>query len=394
VKLVIQDSETLRSLSPTKVALYLRSKDWKRHRHEADRFSTWVKAFPGEAVTELLLPELDSFSDYPLRIAELLDDLTRLSEQSQYSLFMEIVEVDLDVHRFRSDALERLPGSVALDEGVALVNTARDAIIAAACTVEGPRARIPGRRPRKVEDALRGASLGQTEIGSYVVKAQLPVAPKIQDDLFESQPAEAEPFERLIGQRLIEAMGALRQAAMEGVETGSIGSLQSLLERGVSAELCAAFIDLQEKTRSPFVEVTSTWAAARPLAFRSEVRPSTVRIESNLIAPIRRVAASMRARSPVEEITIFGYPLALEQPRQVEIFGVATLLALVPELGDAVHQILVQLPRHLYDQCWEAQQNKRFVRVSGALEKRGTRWHLIGPHDFSQQQSEEETSQQ
>jgi len=374
----------LSSVQPSDLAAYLRTHGWKRTVQEPGRYSIWASALPGTSLSEVLLPEDSTFADYETRVRELLSTVATLENRSEREVISSVLAVNFDIFRLAAPGSGDTPGTVRLNDGMSLVKRLHNMIEAAACTELDRRVTLPPRRPDEVLNFMQKALLGQTEVGSYVITAHVRIPPDLQMPVFDNlQPsAEAEPFERRAGLRLMSALGALRDAAEESAATGQFEPFGESVKAGVSANLCVAVAGPPENIESPEIAVSAAWAPVRPLAEAKEESSNSVRITSPLMPLISEAAVRLRASSPHENVAVTGFPEVLKLERQQELMGEVVLHAIVPELGSGPRKVRVRLPMDQYEQARDAQGEFKSLSVTGNLVRTGNRWALEDPHGF------------
>ena len=68
---------------------------------------------------------------------------------------------------------------IPLEDGALLARSARGMMLAAACSTYERRRAFHTRKPQVAVDYMKGLSLGQTEIGSFVLTVISPVPPRL-----------------------------------------------------------------------------------------------------------------------------------------------------------------------------------------------------------------------
>lgn len=178
MKVRITDKSSFEALRPLDVAAYVRSTGWRLTGFWGTDASVW-----SSAEREIVLPEHTQFADFALRMAEVVAALAEVEKRSQLELFRDLTMAAADVVRVRVASPLAADGSVGLDEGVMLFNSAREMILSAARATVSPRPYFRSRLPGEAEEYLRKVRLGQTERGSYVATIVCPVSPELQTNL-------------------------------------------------------------------------------------------------------------------------------------------------------------------------------------------------------------------
>lgn len=375
----IKDRETLGAIRPALVVAYLRGQGWTREAWEPSRYSIWVKRGTGEhREAELLLPLDSRFDDFPERMAELLAVLQRIEQRSQLSIVSDISATNRDVFRFRADPPTSFVGTMPLEAGAVFVGRVKDLLLYAATAEKSPRrASIQGSRSDEVTRFMSSALLGQTEVGSFIVRAEVPVPTNITDDLFPQHVDPAtEPFERKAGVRLMDVLQRTHDAALEALETNRFQPFSELLQIGGSAGLYSTITEAQQVVPSSPLDISCSWAPSRP--FIGTPPPERVTFEPEVIAPIREAVRILQPKQPIDNVLLVGTVEVLHQAAQEELIGELRLNTLVDR---SPRNVYFHLQRPIYNLAIDAFNERVQLAVRGDLVKEGRFWRLNNPHD-------------
>ena len=359
----ISDRAALMAVSPSALSAYARAAGWGK----VDTYGDHSDVYDGEGLPEILVPRTKHLGDYHNVIARLIEVFARVAEMDELALYRDLVTADRDAFRARANE-DSGDGTVAISDGVDLVNGARDALLAVACSLQAPRPLYRAGSNREASDFLSKVRLGQTEQGSFVVTLLTPVIPPVLQGALLPKAEEERPLERQVTQRLIQALTATQQA-MEMTNSGDSDVFAKAVSSGTSANLCEALVQMIEPF--PAVDLSVTWARTRPMP----TAHSRVRF-ANEDAPILREAArSFRNREPQTDVRLFGSVQMLRRDDS-ETDGTVTLNASVEGKTQAVTAVLNQSDYH---RAINAHREKYPVIVEGDLERFGQRWRLSNP---------------
>ena len=293
----IRDQATLKGIRPARVGAYLQATGWKRMALELNRYSIWLKPSVDNP-TEILLPLDTRVGDFTERMAELLADLQRDEQRSQLEILGDIEASSCDIFRFRKEPRSGFLGSMPLEQGVAFVGYAKDFLLyAATAEYEPSRLTVGGRRPDQVAHFMSQALLGQTEISSFVVTAQVPVPARLTEDLFpEDLAASSEPFERRAGIRLMNVLRHTREAALEAAQTSDFRPFSEILKEGATVNFYSALVAAQEIVPGEPLEISCSWAPVRPLV--GPAPASVVTFEPEIVQPLKAAVEILRPKAP------------------------------------------------------------------------------------------------
>jgi len=340
-------------------------------------FSTWCRPGQNDSSAFLFVPLSPGPADYEDRLRELVLGIAAVEERNIDAVVTNLRYATADLIRIGLVSPRVGPGELPIEDGRNLFDGARDLMLWAACAAVQPRASFGPRVPAAARDYLEGVRLGQTEKGSYVVTVISDVAPPEQQALVPDDDIQFDtPFERRVTSRLMESLSATQSAARLVVdEQADIAeTFEAVVERGVSANLCAAIAKMAEEQAGSQVEVRMSWASSRP-PVATELPPAVTFPPSSL--PVLSDAHSaLRQLGPFEDVVVEGYVIRLNRGKDEAAIG-----SIVID-GDARGErrnIHVELPDAQYHLAVEAHDDRYPVRVIGTLAKRGRYWVLSDP---------------
>ena len=107
---------------------------------------TKTEAFAGDhsdvyqatGLPEIILPRTQRLGDYANVVSRLIETFAAVAEMDELALYRDLVTADRDVIRVRATEGDRA-GTVSVNDGVNLMDGARDLLLAAACSLKDPR---------------------------------------------------------------------------------------------------------------------------------------------------------------------------------------------------------------------------------------------------------------
>ncbi len=184
----LYDRNTLLDVSPTALSAYARTAGWEKH----GTYRTHSDIYVGEDLPEIIIPRTEHLGDYASVVARLIKSFARAGHQEETSVYRSLVTTDRDAIRLRVEESEE--GSVKLNEGVNLIQGARDMLLAIVCSLD--KSKGVYRIGPKATEIVSGFRLGQTERGSFVVTILTTVIPPPIPSLFPDQSDPEAPVER------------------------------------------------------------------------------------------------------------------------------------------------------------------------------------------------------
>jgi hypothetical protein len=380
VKATIRDKQVLESIRPFEVATYLRSTGWKVGKEEPGKFSVWLKPDEKNDDYEIVLPLARQYRDFALRISDLLQTLEVAEKRSQLEIFADVQTASADVVRVRFHQAETEDGTISLQQGVSLIENARELMLSAACAAVEPRSYFATRKPDRASEYLQHLRLGQSELGSYVVRVISPVPPRLEGEqtvLFGEPNA---PFERQVTRGLLRALQRLRQAADDAMSSGKWDHFQEAVPDGVSANLCSALVKMSEtaRTASDSLTVSVSWAKSRPVD--GQAAPA-VSFPGDRFPVIEEAARVFKASAPREEIEVRGVVVRLQ--RQGEQGPPTGPILLHTFIEGKPRKVQIDLAEPEHRIALQAYPDAATVRCTGDLVRTGQIYTLRNPSGFA-----------
>ena len=378
MNIAIRDIQTLKSLGPLDLALYLKSKGWNESQIQPDQFSIWTSKDSNNNEYEILLPLNNTIKDYALRVGELLKTLELAESRSQFEIYHDLQTTSTDVVRLRFNVPNSFEGSIPIEKGVEIMNKVWDMMMAAACSTISPRPIYQTRKPNQAVNYMKKVRLGQTEQGSYVVTVLSPVPPELnigQTKLIKLEEL-ADPFERKVTVNLSNALNEMRSAAERTAVKGSFEYFEKAIERGVSANLCEAVAKLSSyNDQYQDLNVNFSWARSRPVPRESS---QNIHLSADLMPVFEEVARVFKESAPREEFEVRGSVVRLERQEGAPT-GKVTVLAFVDEQP---RKINFELPDDLYHLAVQAHDQQQTIICYGILIREGRTFSLKNPREL------------
>lgn len=310
------------SLSPCRVGSSSHRRDYRQS--SGGKGSVWLFPQPEGDEYEILLPLSTSLRDYVIRVSEAIHTLAAVEDRSELDVLNDLAISSADIVRIRSLQPDTTDGTIAIEEGVRLMQHAQDLMLSAACAAVQPRAYYQTRKPGQAIEYLRQqVRLGQTERGSYVARIISRLSPAldspVQGMLF---PDPSDPFERRVTRTLAAAVAATRAAAARAAATLGMEPFREAVPVGVSANLCDALAGMAEGAGS--LQIEFSWSRARPAP--RDV-PQRVVLESDAMPLIREAGRVFRETSAFEEFEVQDIVTKLDRERRAVHTCCAILMA-------------------------------------------------------------------
>jgi hypothetical protein len=355
MRATVRDPQALRSVRPDDLREYLASHGWTTGTQNG-LSATYTRQQDGTDF-ELLVPLSTDLRDFPQRMADVLRTLEIVEHRDQIQILSDLTSAQADVVRVRRPGAD--DGTILLEEGVSLVNSAYDMVLAAACTTVTPRLYYPGKKPAAATDYLHKTRLGQSERGSYVLTIISPVPPRTTAELF---PGMHDPFERQVTRMLSTALDATVQASEAALRDGKTDPFRDSMAQGVSANLIDAVLGLMGPYHQS-VDVNFSWSPAHPLGFD----PKPARIEPDFAPVLEEASRYLKKNAEQPPVELSGAVIGLHRPEGAE----SGRVKLVTFLDGKPKTVTIELTPSDYDIAIQAHQLQRMVVCEGILVRMG-----------------------
>lgn len=359
---------------PEDIASWLNAHDWQRTSLRADRPALWTLGS-----RELLQPTLRDASDYELRVSQMLRILAAWSERSVEALAEEMVHEGSDVTEWRANGLHDRDFSVPLDDGLALVQSVRNAFVAAANAAIQRRGYFGHSSLKTAREHARVVRMGQTRRGSYIVPviSRVPGATVQADDQQGTLDVDvsAQPFERRVTAQLADGMQAVHELAVQNGREPTTRELNERIGSGVSHELCVALAGMLAARSFGDIDVSFSWA--RRAASHPDVHRLAFPQES--AAVISSMAENLRGSDVIAEQVISGF-VWITKYTAGESDGTIKVHA---QIGTNTRTVTVPLNREQVHEAQTAAAEERPVYIRGRLvREQGRAWHFESVSEF------------
>ncbi|QDV75381.1 hypothetical protein [Botrimarina mediterranea] len=365
----------IRTVRPLDVAQYLRFSGWEETPRPASSDSQW-RAWQrtiGDDEFEAIVPRATDRADYALRVAELIETIAVSEGREREQVFFDLLHVGSDVIRVRISDPDFEDGSLPIEEHAIVAQRTSDIVLAAACAAVSPKPVWRSRRPAEAVEQVRGIRIGQSEIGSYIVKVINRITPSLEPDSQETE----EPFDRRVTTTLASALVALDNASERAAVYSEMDAFNRAVQSGVSANLCDAVSGLwggDDSQRQ--LEFMFSWSPTRPVGATPIRR---VGFGSDRARVIREAGRLLRERAPEEDFQVGGYVVKLDRAPDNESGSVVVAC----DIDGATRRISMVLSGNNYRAAIDAHRDTNLFRATGLLSKAGRTYSLELPHSIT-----------
>ena len=361
--------DVLAAVPPRSLYAYLDAQEWKRLRPYGDMGDAFALEGQGR---EVLVPASADFTDYPIRVNEVIVTLSQVEERDRRAVLRDLLLADVDLVRIRIPGGTG-DGSMPVDSGVVLFQEARNLLLAAACSATRPQKAFRLGGNNTANDYIKTVRFGQTEHGSFVVSLLSPV-PLNLDKQNNLSNISNDPFERKVTRKLVSGLSATREAVTLANRAYGINPFEERVEQGVSANLCEAVGNLINTGDGQGVDISVSWALTRPTPQRNAL----VHFENSDAPVLKEASRVLKERQERPNERIEGYVTVLRRG-EAEPEGRARIKAAIEGVMSSVR---IDFAPADYSRIADAHDRRQVVSLEGDLRRDGQRWVLDNPRDL------------
>jgi hypothetical protein len=307
--------------------------------------------------------------DYGESILEVAARIASIENREIGAVLNDLLMPNADVLRFRLATVATEAGTLPFQEGINLLEGAKKALLAAACSVLSPRTHHPRMSRTEAEQLLTACRLGQTETGSYVVKSTCPL-----DAVDYETPAVGEtvPFVRRATQFLLRSSKRL----VDAIEKDEVEKLYEETPRlpVISSNLCEALLKMQAVKDNAVLSISAKWATTLPPS-GGESTPERVVFNPDYFKVISKILDNLRPSAQQTESVYVGTVETLNG--DFDEFGKRSGEVTLEVLQEGENlPVRINLDANQYVMADKAHMSRNPVMVKGVL-RRGRRLHRI-----------------
>lgn len=251
-------TDIAKSTSPQCVREYAKSKGWELI-PEGIKGRFYLFRNSKAPLRQLVIPMDSGDTGYADMVLDVAERIAEIEKRSLEAVLTDLLLPNADVLRFRLIEAQAASGSIPLQDGINLLEGAKKALLAAACSVVSPQSHHPRMSRSEAEQLLGNCRLGQTERGSFVVKIACPLDAV---DVDAGALVLQEPFVRRTTKLLLNSVRRITDA-IEKDEVETIYEPKSG-EPVISSNLCDALLQMQAVKDTSALAISATWATTRP----------------------------------------------------------------------------------------------------------------------------------
>lgn len=318
---------------------------------------------------EVLLPASEGLKDYKNRMRDAIQAIAGYEKREPKHVLGEILNMFSGVIAVRVIGADTKDGTIPINDGVLLIEKAKDMLMSAAMAMFAKRRMFSGKPPKNAASYIESLLLGQTEVGSYVISVLVPQ----QDDPSQDSIDGAAPVEG-VALSLAHSLEALRVAAGKYGETGKLTEFDAAVRSGASANLCDALMGFSGESRKRDFEIKISGAAGPWFDGETKVfafDPEDVRV-------LKVAAGYYRDDYTLLNRKVIGFVRKLHRDKGAD-FGKVSVEARVNESERSVQ---IELDPKEYHDAVTAHDKQMWIECFGDLHVKGRTARLLNHSGF------------
>lgn len=364
--------DAISTIAPDRFSNYLTATGWLEDGKVEDIAGVWHRPEPSNYSHEVIQPKMTSVRGYFQRLKEALDAVA-LYEQCDISKVIDRIQNFFsDLVKVRVEYSDVKNGSIPLDDGVLLVEKARDLLVATTMSAFKKQRYFSGNRSQEVQDYIDQLRLGQTEVGSFVVNVLAPISHANE----RQQDSEEISVGRAVTINLARSLSAMRESILEFERSENLLSFEGAVQRGASANLCDALIGLSgiSNTRDLTVTIRPGVGEAGSQEF------SLVHyFEARLVPYLKSASEFYKGNYVIKNYQVSGVVTGMKH-QQYEDFGIISVRSLV---NGTERVVSIQLEMAAYWDSLVAHAEGKLISCVGDLNVNPRSVQLLNPSKFT-----------
>ncbi|MCU8073755.1 hypothetical protein ACGMNB_16870 [Shewanella oncorhynchi] len=359
------------NIPPKNLECYLRSNGWVPDGDVFGQATIWHRREEGFFDFEVIQPTSINIKGYQQRILDAVNSLSEFENRSPLKIIRAIDNFFSDSVKIRVVHADVEEGTIPIDDGVLLIEKSRDLLAATTLSTFRNKAHFTGQRNTDVQNFIKQLRLGQTEVGSFVVNLIAPIVESFDAQLDQDKIS----ITRAVTNNLSRSLLALENGIKSYQNTESVFELESIVESGVSANLCDALVGLSgtAKTRSFTISIYLAGAEAD-----IQNMPKQFNFCSEQVPTLELASAFYKGNYVIKAYEAFGLVSRMTHLPDDD-FGEITVRSLVRGVEK---NVVMQLALNDYWDAVHAHERKEFVSCKGALHVTAKSAKMLDSHNF------------
>ena len=313
---------------------------------------------------EVVLPTSRNTKGYQELLIVAFSRISTLYDTDHRKTLNSIVDSQEDNIRIRIIHEDVQHGSIQLENGLKLIQGARELMASSALSTKQKKRMYIGKMPEDVKEYTDHLRLGQTEVGSYIINVFSKIRKPRELQLFE-QPS----FDRQVTLQTIRSVEALRTSAADFAKNQQYEVFDEVVEDGVNANVCKAVLDLGGVKANQNVNIEVQ--IMNPIEVKDEIH--NTHFPTRLFGAIEHAHDYFMDKDYQADVEIVGFvfKLARDEDEEAGVVNVST------NIQDKTRKVKVYLSEDQYEVAISAHRDQELVAIRGDLRIEPRRAEMI-----------------
>ena len=303
---------------------------------------------------EIVVPLTENIKGYDQLVSTIIENLQRIYNSRLEKVINGINGLTEDMVQIRLVHEDVKNGTIQLDDGVKMINGARELMSSAANSVIQKRRLYLGKMHSQASEYVNHLRLGQTEVGSYIINIYSEIRENVVPELFEST-----PFDRKVTKQVIESIRTTQEVIKEYSINNRIEVFQEAVPNGISANLLKSLIDLSGTSKQRDIQMDI--GIINSIQYSDEI--FNFYIESNEIKSIEIGYNYLIEKNELDGIELSGFVFKLSRDEDEE----AGVINIATTYQDKTRKVRVYLNEQQYEIAITAHRDQKSVIIKGDL---------------------------
>lgn len=339
----------------------------------------WVFHYTRDPETTIAVPANETAPDFYSRIYSLVQTLSTINARTEQEIIDSLKSAYTDRLQFRIITEKSKNGKIPLEYAARCLDGLKDLVLYAACAEERAKP-VCARLYNSAKRRLDKFQFGQTQIGSFIINIDVPVADEENEQMFliEAAARPEEPPEHKIIKRIGTAITQIDNLAKQQVKIGDL--VEDAYTTGITANMCDALMKLKPESGEDVTVETSIYYAE---ALTHSVDPPQVHTFENIhFCFIDEISKRYKDRTLVDDVTIVGTIKMLSKTSPGGGDEAENTVRLLSKIDGQLRSITLHLSPKDHASAGDAYRDDREVQVSGTLDKSGRYWFFSTIDEF------------
>ncbi|PKQ75412.1 hypothetical protein CJP16_14975 [Aeromonas sobria] len=356
---------------PINLESYLLSNGWIAEGEILGQAKIWHRADKDHFDFEVLQPKSTEIQGYCQRVIDAINELAIFENRDPHHILKEIENFFSDSVKIRVIHSDVEEGTIPIDDGVLLIEKSRDLLTATTLSTFSKKSYFTGQRNAEAKNFIKQLRLGQTEVGSFIVNLIAPISDTINTQVEQDKMS----ITRAITNNLSRSLVAIGSGLESYKRTESIFEFESVVNNGVSANLCDALIGLTGITRSRSFTINICRAGVE---LDTQELPTEFKFSPEQVPLLELASAFYKGNYVIKAYEAFGLVSKMTHLFEDD-FGEITVRSSIHGIEK---NVTIQLKLAEYWQAVHAHENAELISCSGVLHVTAKSAKLLEPSNF------------